>query len=126
MAKTVTTNFEYFIGDTYERNFIVKKYTDDIDAVFFSVKKSNGDKRTVLQKTLDNGITLVDDVVVDSERQRTYQLMINSEDTEDMTPEQEYEFDVEIVTNKDDTDIKQTIIIGNFILTNATTRIWNE
>ena len=126
MAKTVTTNIEYFIGDTYERNFIVKKYTDDIDAVFFSVKKSNGDKKTVLQKTLDNGITLVDDVVVDNERRRTYQLMINAEDTEDMTPEQEYEFDVEIVTNKDDTDLKQTIITGNFILTNATTRMWNE
>lgn len=126
MAKTVTTNIEYFIGDTYERNFIVKKYTDDIDSVFFSVKKSNGDKKTVLQKTLDNGITLVDDVVVDNERQRTYQLMINAEDTEDMTPEQEYEFDVEIVTNKDDANIKQTIITGNFILTNATTRMWNE
>ena len=126
MAKTVTTNIEYFIGDTYERNFIVKKYTDDIDSVFFSVKKSNGDKKTVLQKTLDNGITLVDDVVVDNERRRTYQLMINAEDTEDMTPEQEYEFDVEIVTNKDDTNIKQTIITGNFILTNATTRLWNE
>ena len=126
MAKTVTTNIEYFIGDTYERNFIVKKYTYDIDAVFFSVKKSNGDKKTVLQKTLDNGITLVDDVVVDNERRRTYQLMINAEDTEDMTPEQEYEFDVEIVTNKDDTDLKQTIITGNFILTNATTRMWNE
>lgn len=126
MAKTVTTNIEYFIGDTYERNFIVKKYTDDIDAVFFSVKKSNGDKKTVLQKTLDNGITLVDDVVVDNERRRTYQLMINAEDTEDMTPEQEYEFDVEIVTNKDDANIKQTIITGNFILTNATTRMWNE
>lgn len=126
MAKTVTTNFEYFIGDTYERNFKVKKYTDDIDAVYFSVKKSNSDKRTALQKTLDNGITLVDDEVVDSERQRTYQLMINSEDTEDMTPDQEYEFDIEIVTNKDDTDIKQTIITGNFVLTNATTRIWNE
>jgi len=126
MAKTVTTNIEYFIGDTYERNFIVKKYTDDIDSVFFSVKKSNGDKKTVLQKTLDNGITLVDDVVVDNERRRTYQLMINAEDTEDMTPEQEYEFDVEIVTNKNDTNIKQTIITGNFILTNATTRLWNE
>lgn len=126
MAKTVTTNIEYFIGDTYERNFVVKKYTDDIDSVFFSVKKSNGDKKTVLQKTLDNGITLVDDVVVDNERRRTYQLMINAEDTEDMTPEQEYEFDVEIVTNKDDANIKQTIITGNFILTNATTRMWNE
>ena len=122
----VETDFEYFIGDTYERNFIVKKYTDDIDSVFFSVKKSNGDKKTVLQKTLGNGITLVDDVVVDNERRRTYQLMINAEDTEDMTPEQEYEFDVEIVTNKDDTDLKQTIITGNFILTNATTRLWNE
>lgn len=126
MAKTVTTNFEFFIGDTYERNFIVKKYTDDIDAVFFSVKKSNGDKKTVLQKTLDNGITLVTDEIVDDERVRTYQLMINAEDTEDMIPEQEYEFDVEIVTNKDDTDIKQTIITGNFILNNATTRRWNE
>lgn len=126
MAKTITTNIEYFIGDTYERNFIVKKYTDNIDSVFFSVKKSNGDKKTILQKTLDDGITLVDDVVVDNERRRTYQLMINAEDTEDMTPEQEYEFDVEIVTNKDDANIKQTIITGNFILTNATTRLWNE
>ena len=126
MAKTVTTNFEYFIGDTYERNFVIKKYTADIDAVYFSVKKSNGDKKTVLQKTLDNGITLVTDEVTDDDRIRTYQLMIDSEDTEEMTPDQEYEFDVEIVTNKEDTNIKKTIITGNFILTNATTRIWNE
>ena len=122
----IETNFEYFIGDTYVRNFAILKYTSDIDEVYFSVKKSDDDKRVILQKTLDNGITIMDDIVEDGVRKRTYQLWIDADDTEEMKVDVEYPFDIEIVTEKEDTDIKQTIIKGTVTLSAATTRKWNE
>lgn len=118
--------FEFYIGDTYERNFVIKKYTSDIDEVYFSVKKDDLDKKVLIQKTLDNGITIMDDITEDGNRKRTYQLMINATDTEALTPDVEYPFDIEIVTNKDNDQLKETIIKGVVILTSATTRIWNE
>ena len=122
----VETDFEYFIGDTYERNFKISRYSDDIDEIYFSIKKSDGDKRTVLQKTLGSGITIVTDEVNDGIRERMYQIMIDAEDTESMTPEQDYTYDIEIVTEKTSKDLKKTIVKGNFLLKSATTRIWNE
>lgn len=118
--------FEFYIGDTYERNFVIKKYTSDIDEVFFSVKKDDLDKKVLIQKTLDNGITIVEDTIEDDVRKRTYQLLINATDTEVLTPDVEYPFDIEIVTNKENDQLKRTIIKGVVILTSATTRIWNE
>ena len=55
-----------------------------------------------------------------------YQIMIDAEDTESMTPEQDYTYDIEIVTEKTSKDLKKTIVKGNFLLKSATTRIWNE
>jgi len=122
----IETNFGFRIGDTYERNFAILKYTSDIDEVYFSVKKSDDDKKVILQKTLDNGITLMDDILEDGVRKRTYQLWIDADDTEDMKVDVEYPFDIEIVTEKEDTDIKRTIIKGTVTLSAATTRKWNE
>lgn len=122
----IETNFEFFIGNTYERNITISNYDDDIDEMYFSVKKSDSDKRVVLQKTLDNGITLMSDETIDDVRYRTYQLVIDSDDTEGMKPDVEYPFDVKIVTIKDDNEIKETIVKGNVTLSAATTRVWNE
>ena len=124
MKENETWSFR--IGDTYVRNFAILKYTSDIDEVYFSVKKSDDDKKVILQKTLDNGITLMDDVLEGGVRKRTYQLWIDADDTEDMKVDVEYPFDIEIVTEKEDTDIKQTIIKGTVTLSAATTRKWNE
>lgn len=124
MKENETWSFR--IGDTYVRNFAILKYTSDIDEVYFSVKKSDDDKKVILQKILDNGITLMDDVLEDGVRKRTYQLWIDADDTEDMKVDVEYPFDIEIVTEKEDTDIKQTIIKGTVTLSAATTRKWNE
>ena len=122
--------FQFYIGDTYTRDITIEGYTDDIDEMFFTVKKNITDKRFVLQKTLDNGITLVDVVYEDDGttiKQRTYNLLVDASDTEGMTPELEYSFDVEILTEKDDADpLKKTIITGTVVLTNAATRIYNE
>ena len=122
----IETNFEFFIGNTYERNITISNYDDDIDEMYFSVKKSDSDKRVVLQKTLDNGITLMSDETIEDVRYRTYQIVIDSDDTEGMKPDVEYPFDVKIVTIKDDNEIKETIVKGNVTLSAATTRVWNE
>ena len=122
----IETDLEFRIGDTYERNLTISKYADDIDEMYFSIKKNDDDKSVVLQKTLDNGITIVTDETIDGVRYRTYQLFIDANDTENMKTGVEYPFDIEIVTDKDETKLKKTIVKGNVILNNATTRVWNE
>lgn len=122
----IETDLEFRIGDTYERNFTISKYSDDIDEMYFSIKKNDGNKRVILQKTLENGITIVTDETIDGVRYRTYQLFIDANDTESMKTGVEYPFDIEIVTDKDETKLKKTIVKGNVILNDATTRLWNE
>lgn len=121
--------FEFYIGDTYTRDFTISDYSSEITEVYFSVKKNNSDKRTVLQKKLDNGITLTD-VQYDDEgniTSRTYNILINADDTEDMQVDFEYPFDIEIITpGANSVDIKKTIISGIFKLKSATTRKYNE
>lgn len=119
--------FEFYIGDTYSRDFTISGYSSDIDQIYFTVKKNNNDKRYVLQKTLDNGITLVD-VEYDDDGNivsRTYNLLIDAEETEILKPDIDYSFDIEIVTDETK-DIKKTIITGIFRVVNTTTRIYNE
>lgn len=121
--------FEYYIGDTYTRDLTITGYSAEITEMYFSVKKNNKDKNTVLQKTLDSGITLVD-IQYDGEGNivsRTYNLLIEAEDTEDLKPDFDYSFDVEIVSpGVDNNDIKKTIITGIFRVNNTTTRNYNE
>lgn len=120
--------FQFFIGDTYARDIIIKKYSSEISEMYFTVKKSNNDKNYVLQKTLDDGITLTDVVYDDGKIiERTYNLLVNATDTDDLTPNKEYVFDIEIVTPVlSGEDIKKTIITGTLTLTDATTRVFNE
>lgn len=120
--------FNFYIGDTYTRDFIITGYSSDIDEIFFTVKRNVDDKKYVLQKTLNNGITLVD-VTYDTDGttilSRTYNLLINAEDTETFKPETEYVFDIEIVTDETP-DLKKTIMTGTIELTNSATRNYNE
>ena len=121
--------FEYYIGDTYTRDLTITGYSAEITEMYFSVKKNNKDKNTVLQKTLDNGITLVD-IQYDGDDNivsRTYNLLIEADDTEELRPDFDYSFDVEIVSpGVDNNDIKKTIITGIFRVNNTTTRNYNE
>lgn len=121
--------FEFYIGDTYTRDFIINGYSDTISDVYFTVKKADDDKKFVLQKTLDNGITLTD-VQYDTDGttiiSRTYNLLLNADDTETLKPDVEYPFDIEIITPKDNEDVKKTIIKGVLVLSSATTRVWDE
>ena len=126
----MNNNFEYYIGDTYTRDFTISGYSAEISDVFFTVKKSDNDKRYVLQKTLGDGIEITDVVYDDAGNivSRTYNILINANDTEDLKPDYEYTYDIEIVTPgvSENDDVKKTIIKGLFIVNNATTRVYNE
>lgn len=120
--------FEYYIGDTYTRDFTIEGYSSPIDFMYFSVKKNNNDKRVVLQKTLGDGITLTDVVYDEDENpiSRTYNILIDADDTEGLKTDYDYPFDIEIVTTMLPHPIKKTIISGIFRLKEATTRSYNE
>ena len=117
--------FEFYIGDTYTRDLEISGYSAEITQIYFTVKKSNKDKHSVLQKKLNDGISLVD-IQYDGEGNilsRTYNLLIDSDDTEDLQPDFDYSFDFEIVSPN---NIKKTIITGIFRVTNTSTRKFNE
>ena len=121
--------FEFYIGDTYTRDFTLSGYSDEISEVYFSVKKKDDDKICVIQKKLNDGITLTDVQYEDDGttiKSRTYNIYIDAEDTEGLKPDIEYPFDIEIITPRDETNLKKTLIKGNVVLKSATTRTWNE
>lgn len=119
---------EFFIGNTYTRDITISNYTSPISNIFFSVKKNNNDKRTVLQKKLNNGITLVD-IQYDEDNNiisRTYNLTIDADETEKLKADFDYYFDVKIITPDIENNIEKTIITGTFKVKNTTTRQYNE
>ena len=103
---------EYVKGDTYSRDFTISGYEEDIDNVLFSVKNNDSDKRSVLKKSLDNGITLVSD----EDGVKTYNILIDANDTDDLKVEYDYYFAIKIFTNETNNDIETTIIKGTFTL----------
>lgn len=123
--------FEFRKGDTYSRDFTITDYDLEISKVFFTVKNNSSDKRYVLQKSLiteggittSNGITLVSD----EEGVKTYNILINATDTDDMKVDYDYFFDVEIVSPGTGTDeIKQTLMVGTLRLKEVATQTVNE
>lgn len=115
--------FEFYRGDTYSRDFTLIGWSHFIDKVYFTVKEKVEDKKAVLQKTLNKGITFVND----EEGQKTYNIMICCTDTDNMKVDYDYSFDVEIHSLGVDGDvIKRTIITGTLRLKASSTRTCNE
>jgi hypothetical protein len=120
---------EFYIGDTYTRDFTISGYTESIDNIYMTIKKNDRDKKFLIQKKLNDGIELTD-VEYEEDgttiKSRTYNLLINANETETLKADIEYPFDIEIITEKDDNDVKSTIVKGNVVLKSATTRVWDE
>ena len=115
--------FVFRKGDTYSRDFTITDYEFDIDKVFFTIKNNSSDKRPVLQKTLNNGITLVSD----EDGVKTYNILINATDTDNMKVDYDYFFDIELFTTMvGGSDIKQTPIVGTLTLKEIATDTANE
>ena len=115
--------FEFYRGRTYSRDFSVSDWSFPISKIYFTVKEDIESKKHVLQKTLEDGITLVNE----ENGIRTYNLMICCTDTEHMKIDYDYVFDITIVSPGVDGDvIKQTICTGIVRLKGSATKPCNE
>lgn len=114
----INTDLEFVRGNTFSRGFNIKGWKHDIDQVYFTIKENENDKNYVLQKTLDNGINLVEE----DENSKTYALTIEATDTDNFKTDYNYYFDIKIVSGT----LKRTIIMGNLTLTNEITKTINE
>lgn len=115
--------FEFYRGDTYTRDFTIEGWEMPIDKVYFTVKENVEDKKFVLQKTLDNGITLVDD----ENNVKTFNLKIACIDTDKMKANVDYVFDIEIHSLGFEGEvIKKTIATGTVRLKASATKTCNE
>ena len=110
--------FEFYRGDTYERDFKISNLKREITKVYFTVKETEECKNACLQKSLNNGIVVVDE----DETSKTFNLLINATDTDNMKVNTAYSFDIEIHCG----DIKKTIVTGTLMLKPSCTRTCNE
>lgn len=110
---------EMYRGDRETRFFEVQApdgepFTEELDEIYFTVKKRAIDKKPLLQKRLsDGGICLVEDGL--------YELVIEPEDTDGLSFG-EYVFDIELVI---DGALKKTFA-GSFRLLEEVTYACNE
>lgn len=115
--------FEFYRGDTYQRDVTVEGWRFPISKAFFTVKEDIEKKNFVLQKTLNNGITLVSD----ENSIQTLNLMICCTDTDHMKIDTDYVFDVEIHSNGLNGEVlKKTIVTGIVRLKGSATKSCNE
>lgn len=114
--------FEFYRGDTYTRDFSIKPAGLTIEEIYFTIKQKENDKKSIMQKKLNNGIVLTD---IDDEK-KTYNILIDADDTNDFKIA-DYPFDIEIVIPTSTTKKrKKTIIKGIMRLKNDITTNHNE
>lgn len=118
----IETEFNFVRGNTYSRDFTINEYSKPIDEVYFNVKLSKADNKPVISKKIGHGITVVEE----TEKSKTFNLIIDSKDTDYLKSDIPYYFDLKIVTFTDTEPIKKTIITGTMMLDEDVTRVFNE
>ena len=110
--------FEFYRGDTYERQIKISKISIPLTKMYFTIKERVEDKEPKLQKTLNNGITLIGS----DDEYDTYTIRINANDTEYFKVNTNYVFDIEAHFE----DVKRTLVVGTLYLKPSSTRACNE
>lgn len=110
--------FEFYRGDTYERQITITGWNKEIDSMYFTLKKKETDKEPILQKKLGDGIIKIDS----EEDKQKYVLTINATDTDNFKSDTDYVFDIEIISG----NIKKTIVKGTLTLKSDITKTINE
>lgn len=100
--KIFRKDIEYIRGDSCFLRIKFKSYEGRIDKMFFTVRENETLRKII--KFFDNGIKKQED--------GTYIITLNPSDTNSMTPQFEYNYDIEIIID----DFVKTIAIGKMIL----------
>lgn len=100
-------NISVYRGETYQRNITISNFTLPITNLYFTVKKTDSDKNVALQKTVGNGLTLMD--YDEDTNTYTYLLELDTDDTENLKIG-DYGYDITITAE----DYKKPIVMGTF------------
>lgn len=115
--------FEFYKGRTYTRDFTIIGYTDTVTEMFFTTCDNPNNKNYCLRKSLNKGITVVDEgFTEDGEPYKTYNLLIEATDTDHMKTGIEYGFDIALISGTK----KLQVITGTLILDDVYTKTCNE
>lgn len=114
--------FEFYRGDTYSRDFTVSGWSLPISNVYFTVKESVDHKKALIQKRLNDGITVVEE----TEEGTTFNLKIDATNTDDLKADFDYIFDIEIHSDMEGETVKRTIATGVLRVLASATRTCNE
>lgn len=114
--------FEFYRGDTYTRDFILKGWGLPVSNVYFTVKENPDHKKFCIQKKLNEGITEVDV----TEEGITYNIRISATDTDDLKTGVDYTFDIEIHSDMEEELVKKTLATGILRLKTSSTKTYNE
>ena len=105
---------EVTAGDTVAWNVKLNNITENLRLAYFTVKE-NPDDDAVIQKTLNAGITLVDNRAYRD--QKTYKIQLQSEDTAGLSPDLQYMYDLKVAIG----NVVKTIISGVFVVRESVT-----
>lgn len=112
MVDNIAINF--IKGDTYSRDLVISNYKGKIKEVLFTVKNNESDKYSIMQKKINDGIMLADGDEIIGER--TYNILINANETDDMKTNYDYYFAIKIFVPTSLDDIELTLIKGTLTL----------
>lgn len=109
-------DIQYVKGNTYALKMTIQGIQDlEITKIYLTVKENSNQEEPTLQKSLENGITPL-------EEPYQYNILIDSSDTEDMETDCPYYYDIKIIVG----NMKKTIVKGSFTLEPSYTKASNE
>lgn len=123
MAYAVQENFKFHRGRTYSRDFTINDFPDVIDKILFTVCEDPSHKNYCIRKSLEDGITLVDEGTDETgANYKTYNLLIEATDTDHLKTNTEYGYDIVLFSG----DTKYQLIEGSITLLDTYTKTCNE
>lgn len=101
-------------GDTQAWKIKIKKISEDLRSAYFTIKE-NADDEAIIQKTLEAGISKIEDRAYKNEK--TYKLQLQAEDTLPLSADMQYLYDLKVAVG----NVVKTIASGFFIVKESIT-----
>ena len=102
---------EYTKGDTFALKLTFKNITQDLTSAIFTVKENYEDTTPLIEKTINAGISKIEENLYKNEI--VYKLQLQANDSEFLEADHLYLYDLKIAVG----NVIKTVIKGNFIVT---------
>lgn len=102
---------EYTKGDTFALKLTFKNITQDLTSAIFTVKENQDDATPLIEKTINAGITKLEENFY--KKELVYKLQLQATDSQFLEADHLYLYDLKIAVG----NVIKTVIKGNFVVT---------